>query len=59
LLFAAALLDEDGQMVGSVLMMDFTSREALDRWLSVEPYVTGKVWEKIEIKPCQIPPMFL
>ncbi len=59
LLFAAALLDEDGQMVGSVLMMDFTSREALDRWLSVEPYVTGKVWEKIEVKSCQIPPMFL
>ncbi len=59
LLFAAALLDDDGQMIGSVLMMDFTSREALDQWLSVEPYVTGNVWQEIEVKVCQIPPMFL
>ena len=36
-----------------------THREALDAYLSVEPYVIGKVWETIEIKPCKVGPMFL
>lgn len=59
LLFAAALLDEHEKMIGSVLMMDFSNRAELDNWLEIEPYVTGNVWEKIEVKPCKIPPMFL
>jgi uncharacterized protein YciI len=52
-LFTAALLDDQGRMNGSVLVCDFPSRAELDAWLAVEPYVTGKVWEKIEVRPCQ------
>ena len=33
--------------------------EQLDAWLAAEPYVTGKVWENIQIIPCKISPMFL
>lgn len=59
LLFAAALLDDHEKMIGSVLIMDFSDRKELDKWLEIEPYVTGNVWESIEVKPCKIPPMFL
>jgi len=59
LLFAAALLDDQEKMVGSVLMMDFSNRAELDKWLEIEPYVIGNVWEKIEVQPCKVPPMFL
>lgn len=58
-LFAAAILDENERMVGSVLIVDFPTREELDKWLEVEPYVVGKVWEKIEIVPCKVPQMFM
>ncbi len=47
---AGGLLDEAGKMKGSVLVMDFQSREELDDYLANEPYVTEHVWEKIEVE---------
>ncbi len=58
-LMGAAMLDDDGNMIGSVMTVDFPSREALDEWLAAEPYVLQKVWQNIEIIPCKIPPVFL
>ncbi|MBM4312020.1 MAG: hypothetical protein FJ119_13890 [Deltaproteobacteria bacterium] len=59
LLYAAAMLNEAGAMIGSVMIVDFESREALDLYLATEPYVTGNVWEHIDVTPCKIPPVFL
>ena len=47
---AGGLLDDDGKMKGSVLIMDFESRKELDDYIANEPYVLEKVWEKIEIE---------
>lgn len=47
---AGGLLDEAGKMKGSVLIMDFPSREELDQYLANEPYVQEHVWEKIEVE---------
>ena len=58
-LFGVALLNNDGGLIGSVLLVDFENREALDRWLEIEPYVTGNVWKTIEINPCTIGPSFI
>lgn len=57
-LLAAALLNEDEQMCGSVMVVDFPSRDALDKWLETEPYIQGKVWEDVQVFPCKIPPSF-
>jgi uncharacterized protein YciI len=46
-----AILNENGRMTGSVVIVTFASREDLDNWLNNDPYVTGKVWQKIEVKP--------
>ena len=51
---AGGLLDENGKMKGSALIMDFESRKALEDYLAGEPYVTEKVWEKIEIEPMNV-----
>ena len=58
LLYAVATLDDGGAMIGSVLILDVRSREALDEWLAQEPYVTGKVWERIDVQPCRVGPSF-
>ncbi len=52
--YGAALLDDDGRMNGSMLFMDFPSEKELQEWLDSEPYVTGKVWESIEIQKCSV-----
>lgn len=57
-LYGVALLDEKEQMYGSVYIVDFPSKKDLDKWLKIEPYVTEKVWDKIEIKPCKVGPSF-
>jgi uncharacterized protein YciI len=55
----AAILDDEGTMRGSVMIVDFPTRADLDNWLKAEPYVTGKVWDKIDIYPCRIGPSFI
>ena len=55
----AALLDGAGTMTGSAIIAEFPSREGLEAWLAEDPYVTGKVWGKIEVQPCKIAPSFV
>jgi hypothetical protein len=50
----SAILDDGGNMVGSVVIAEFPSRAELDAWLAREPYVTGGVWQDIEVKPVRI-----
>jgi uncharacterized protein len=57
-LYGAAILDEAGKMIGSMMVVDYPSREELDKWLKEEPYVMGDVWQKIEIKPCKVASIF-
>ncbi|MDA0262463.1 MAG: YciI family protein [Proteobacteria bacterium] len=44
-----ALLDADGKMIGSMMVVDFRNRRALDAYLKREPYVTEGVWKKITV----------
>jgi uncharacterized protein YciI len=54
MLVGGALLDDEGQMIGSTALVDFPDRAALDRWLDREPYVTGGVWRDIEVVPFRL-----
>ena len=55
--FAAGILDDEGKMIGSLIVCDFPSRRALEtEWLNDEPYVTGKVWDRIEIHRAHVAP---
>lgn len=46
---AGGLLDDEGMMKGSVLVLEFPDRTALDAYLASESYVLEHVWEKIEV----------
>ena len=47
---AGGLLNDEGKMKGSVLILDFDTREELDEYLKKEPYVQEHVWSKIEVE---------
>jgi uncharacterized protein len=53
-LFGGAILNDDGKMVGSMIVYEFPDRKALDEKLKNEPYITDGVWKKIEIKPFRL-----
>ena len=50
LIAAGGMLDDEGKLKGSVLIMEFQNREELDEYLANEIYVTEHVWEKITVE---------
>ena len=54
ILAGGAMLDDDGTMRGSVLLVDFPSRAELDAWLKHDPYVTDGVWEQVDVVPFRV-----
>ena len=53
-----ALVDDAGKMIGSNVIVNMADRAEVDAWLAAEPYVTGKVWEKITVMDAKIGPTF-
>jgi len=54
-LFASALLDDNGEMNGSIIFCDYPSEMDLRKdWLENEAYVLGKVWEDIIIRKVKV-----
>jgi uncharacterized protein YciI len=50
-LVGGALLNESGDMIGSMLLVEFPDREGVDAWLAGDPYVQDGVWRDIEVHP--------
>jgi uncharacterized protein YciI len=50
-LVGGAILSESGDMVGSMVLVDFPHRKDVDDWLAKDPYVTQGVWREIEVTP--------
>lgn len=53
-LFGGAILDNDGKMIGSMIVYDFPDRQSLETMLKDELYFTKGVWKKIEIQPFRL-----
>lgn len=54
-LHASAILDDDGKMIGTVIVCDYPSRAELEeQWLKHEAYVTGNVWESITVHRARV-----
>jgi uncharacterized protein YciI len=51
---AGGLLEDEGKMKGSALVMEFPDRAALEEYLKNEPYVVEGVWQKIEVEPMNV-----
>ena len=56
--YGAALLDESGKMIGSMMVVEYENQQALETWLKDEPYITQNVWDEVNISLCKIAPSF-
>ena len=54
MLLGAAILDDNGNMIGSSMIVDFPSRADVDAWLAKDPYTTGGVWKEVSVVPCRV-----
>jgi uncharacterized protein len=48
------MLDEKGKMIGSTMVLQFETKVELQLWMDSEPYIVGKVREKMEIHPFRV-----
>ena len=51
---AGGLLDDEGKLKGSVLVMEFQNREEVDEYLANEIYVKEHVWERITVEQMNV-----
>jgi len=56
-LSGGAILDAQEKMIGSTLHLEFPDRESLEAHLEKDPYISGKVWETIEIREARLVPL--
>ena len=53
-ILGGAILNDQQQMIGSTLVLQFETTEAFQQWYNHEPYILQKVWENIEVKPFRV-----
>jgi uncharacterized protein YciI len=54
-LYAAAITDDAGKMIGSMVVAEYDSQDEMKKkWLDREPYIVNGVWERVEIKPARV-----
>jgi uncharacterized protein len=49
-----AMLNEEGKMIGSTMILQFESPEEFQHWIDTEPYIQQGVWEKFDVKPFRV-----
>ena len=51
LVAGGAILDDDGNMIGSTVILDFPDRESVEKCVAEDPYTKGDVWRDVTIRP--------
>jgi uncharacterized protein YciI len=49
-----AMLNDDGKMIGSVMIVQFESDEKMQEWYDNEPYIKNGVWKFVEVMPFRV-----
>lgn len=54
---AAAMINDEGNMCGSIMLMQFDNRAEFDNYLASEPYVVQKVWGELKVQEVKVAPI--
>ncbi len=56
LLHAAGIVNNEDKLIGSMLLVQFASREEMfEKWLNQEPYYNFNVWKQVKIEMARVP----
>ena len=53
-IIGGAMLNDEGKMIGSTMILQFETEEELQAWQQSEPYITQKIWKTVDIKPFRV-----
>lgn len=57
LVFGGAILDGEGKMIGSVMLLNDMTQGEVKKFLDDDPYVKDGVWQNYEVKPFRLAPL--
>jgi uncharacterized protein YciI len=53
-IIGGAILDNNGMMIGSTMILQFEDEKQLQNWIDHEPYIQEKVWVKFDVQPFRV-----
>ena len=53
-ILGGAILNDEGKMIGSTMILQFEDPKELQNWMDSEPYIQQKVWEKFDVRPFRV-----
>jgi uncharacterized protein len=53
-IIGGAMLNDEGKMIGSTMILQFEEPTQLQAWIDNEPYIQQGIWEKFEVKPFRV-----
>ena len=53
-ILGGAILNDEGNMIGSVMVLQFETEEELEAWKQREIYITAGIWETVDVKPFRV-----
>ena len=53
-IIGGAILNDEGKMIGSSMILQFENPKDLQNWMESEPYILQKIWEKFDVKPFRV-----
>lgn len=53
-IIGGALLNADGNMVGSMILLALPTEEAVWQWIEKDVYKTGRVWDEIIVSSFRV-----
>jgi uncharacterized protein len=56
-ILGGAKINDDGQMIGSTMVLQFETEADFKTYFAHEPYVTGNVWGKIDVYKFRVAPI--
>lgn len=58
LVHGGAILNEQGEMIGSMVLTNFPTQHAFDEWMKNDPYIKEGVWHNIQVLPFKTAALF-
>lgn len=49
-----AMLDQENNMRGSIMIVQFETKDDFQEWYDNEPYITQRVWKTIDVKSFRV-----
>ncbi len=56
-IIGGALLNEEGNTIGSMILLSLPDEESVWQWVEKDVYKTGRVWNEIVVSPFRVAPV--